>query len=78
MRTAFAAHTRGGWRAVCRDDEGVLVPGAPATFVVWRVESLAGGLPNLLPEDAEAPTPELPTCLRTVLRGQVIYELEQG
>ena len=26
-RAAFAAHTRGGWRAVHRDDEGVLVPG---------------------------------------------------
>ena len=35
VRAAFAAHTRGGWRAVHRDDEGVLAPGAPATFAVW-------------------------------------------
>ncbi len=76
MRTAFAAHTRGGWRAVCRDDEGVLAPGAPATFAVWWAQSLAGGLPVLLPEDDETPTPDLPTCLRTVLRGEVIYEME--
>ena len=35
VRAAFAAHTRGGWRAVHLDDEGVLAPGAPATFAVW-------------------------------------------
>jgi hypothetical protein len=33
---AFAAHTRGGWRAAGRPDEGVLRPGAPATFAVWQ------------------------------------------
>ena len=27
VRAAFAAHTRGGWRAVHLDDEGVLAPG---------------------------------------------------
>jgi predicted amidohydrolase YtcJ len=35
VRTAFAAHTRGGWRAVHDDDEGILAPGASATFAVW-------------------------------------------
>jgi hypothetical protein len=35
---AFAAHTRGGWRAAGRADEGRLIPGAPATFAVWRGE----------------------------------------
>ncbi len=36
VRAAFAAHTRGGWRAVpACDGEGVLAPGAPATFAVW-------------------------------------------
>ncbi|MCZ1011377.1 amidohydrolase family protein [Streptomyces lydicus] len=30
-RAAFTAHTRGGWRAIGRDDAGVLVPGAPPT-----------------------------------------------
>ena len=32
VRAAFTAHTRGGWRAVGRDDAGVLVPGAPADY----------------------------------------------
>ena len=38
VRAAFTAHTRGGWRAVGRDDAGVLVPGAPADYAVWRTE----------------------------------------
>jgi predicted amidohydrolase YtcJ len=62
VRAAFAAHTRGGWRAVHRDHEGVLGPGAPATFAVWS----CGEFPSLSSED--------PVCLRTVLRGQVLYE----
>ncbi len=37
-RAAFAAHTRGGWRAAGDDVRGDLVPGAPATLAVWRVE----------------------------------------
>jgi predicted amidohydrolase YtcJ len=70
-RTAFAAHTRGGWRAVHNDTEGVLAPGAPATFAVWDVAGgLAGGLPVL--EDGD-----LPVCRRTVLRGEVIYDVEE-
>ncbi|WP_329110599.1 amidohydrolase family protein [Micromonospora sp. NBC_01699] len=78
-RAAFAAHTRGGWRAVFRDDEGVLAPGAPATFAVWSAPAgVDRGLPVLVAEEAELrgpadPTP-LPVCRRTVLRGQVIYE----
>jgi predicted amidohydrolase YtcJ len=68
-RAAFAAHTRGGWRAVHRDEEGVLAPGHPATFALWRTpDGLAGhGLPVLDPD-----TP-LPVCLRTVLRGSTIF-----
>src|SRR5690606_13317730 len=95
VRAAFAAHTRGGWRALGGtgggsasrkprgreqfDKEGVLVPGAPATFAVWDTPAGVGahGLPNLLADDPEQrgpadPTP-LPACLRTVLRGQTIY-----
>jgi hypothetical protein len=74
VRAAFAAHTRGGWRAAHRDDEGVLVPGAPATFAVWQPTGLAGGLPRLVPEGDDGPLPDLPVCRRTVLRGAVIYE----
>ena len=47
-RAAFAAHTRGGWRAVHRDHEGVLAPGAPATFAVWCASAgiSTGSLPS--------------------------------
>jgi predicted amidohydrolase YtcJ len=70
-RTAFAAHTRGGWRAAHRDGEGVLAPDAPATFAVWSVAGpLVRGLPDL---SAETP---LPTCRGTVLRGEVIFDAE--
>jgi predicted amidohydrolase YtcJ len=60
---AFDAHTRGGWLAARRDDEGVLAPGRPATFAVWQVQGeLVGGLPDLTAPD--------PACLRTVVRGR--------
>ncbi|MEV0726719.1 amidohydrolase family protein [Micromonospora purpureochromogenes] len=78
-RAAFAAHTRGGWRAVHLDNEGVLALGAPATFAVWSTPAgVERGLPVLQAEDPEVrgpqdPTP-LPVCRRTVLRGEVIYE----
>ena len=67
-RAAFAAHTRGGWRAVHRDDQGTLVPGASATFAVWSAGELDKGLPALEPGGP------LPTCRRTVLNGTTIYE----
>jgi predicted amidohydrolase YtcJ len=67
-KAAFAAHARGGWRAVHRDDDGVLVPGASATFAIWDSIKLTNGLPTLEPG---AP---LPTCRRTVLRGATIYQ----
>ncbi|MBQ1075353.1 amidohydrolase family protein [Micromonospora sp. C31] len=79
VRAAFAAHTRGGWRAVRLDSEGVLALGAPATFAVWSTPAgVERGLPVLLAADPEArgpqdPTP-LPVCRRTVLRGDVIFE----
>ncbi|WP_117212359.1 amidohydrolase [Allorhizocola rhizosphaerae] len=66
---AFAAHTKGGWRAVHQDNEGVLVPLAPATFAVWHTPAgRVGSLPSLEQHDA------LPVCVRTVLRGETIYE----
>jgi predicted amidohydrolase YtcJ len=77
VRAAFAAHTRGGWRAVRRDEEGVLNPGWPATFVVWDTRAgLAGALPKLVADDPEAgddEQPPLPVALRTVVRGETIY-----
>jgi predicted amidohydrolase YtcJ len=88
-RAAFTAHTRGGWRAAGAEDgvTGVLAPGAPATYAVWRTGDLVGvssdgrvrrwstdlrsGVP-VLPD--LSPGVELPTCLRTVVRGVTIYE----
>ncbi len=46
VRAAFTAHTRGGWRAIGRDDAGVLVPGAPADYAVWRTEELVVQAPD--------------------------------
>jgi predicted amidohydrolase YtcJ len=70
-RAAFAAHTRGGWRAVHRDHEGVLAPGAPATFAIWSTVDGIGpsGLPTL---------DTLPRCERTVLRGTTIYSADSS
>ncbi|MGC9669986.1 amidohydrolase [Planosporangium sp. 12N6] len=81
VRTAFAAHTRGGWRAVHRDADGRLAPGVSATFAVWDVPvgaGLTGGLPTLVPAGPDEPVPALPVCRRTVLRGEVIYDVEDA
>lgn len=97
-RAAFAAHTRGGWRAVPRggaggsgygrsEVEGVLVPGAPATFAVWDVAGVpvgnapggrGVGLPSLLPDGPGAPPAPVPACRRTVVRGRVIFDEEES
>lgn len=66
VRTAFDAHTRGGWRAARRDDGGVLATGAVASFAVWHVHGEA--LPGLQPDEP------LPMCLRTVVRGRPVFE----
>ena len=86
-RAAFTAHTRAGWRAANRHGEGVLTPGAPATFAVWRAGELAVDAPDErvsrwstdpraavpgLPDIA--PGAELPTCRATVLRGRPIFD----
>jgi predicted amidohydrolase YtcJ len=88
-RAAFAAHTRGGWRAAGRDDAGVLAPGAPAGYAVWAARELVvqtpqdrvrawstdprsgtPGLPDLTPGG------DLPSCLRTVVAGRIVYTRE--
>jgi predicted amidohydrolase YtcJ len=63
-RTAFDAHTRGGWLAARRDDGGVLAVGAPAGLAVWDVP----GMPRLDPDDV------LPTCLLTLVAGHIAFE----
>jgi predicted amidohydrolase YtcJ len=87
-RAAFAAATRGGWRASGARDglTGTLVPGAPASYAVWDT----GALDVHAPRDAVqrwstdprsrvpalprlGPTDALPRCRRTVHQGAVIY-----
>lgn len=66
--TAIAAHTRGGWRAAGRGDEGVLARGAPASLAIWRATLDGSGLPDLRPGAA------LPTCLATMRNGVPIFD----
>jgi predicted amidohydrolase YtcJ len=74
VRAAFAASTRGGWRAAGRNGVGVLAPGAEATFAVWETPGgVDAGLPRLLP-DVDGVLPERPVCRRTVLCGETIFE----
>jgi predicted amidohydrolase YtcJ len=86
VRAAFTAHTRGGWRAVGRDDAGVLVPGAPADYAVWRTGALVVQAPDdrvaRWSTDPRSGTPglpdltpgrDLPLCLRTVVGGRTVY-----
>ncbi|MGH3435373.1 MAG: amidohydrolase [Sciscionella sp.] len=87
-RAAFTAHTRGGWRAGGDQDghTGTLVPGAAATYAVWDAERLVTAAPDSRvqrwstdPRAGVPPLPDLtevaklPSCMRTVLRGEVIY-----
>jgi predicted amidohydrolase YtcJ len=72
---AFLAHTQGGWRAAGRsaDGAGTLAPGAPATLAIWdaaRVSPPVGG--PVLPD--VQPGRDLPRCLRTVVRGHVVFD----
>ncbi|MFF0205431.1 amidohydrolase [Streptomyces sp. NPDC005017] len=86
VRAAFTAHTRGGWRAIGRDDAGVLVPGAPADYAVWRTGELVVQAPDdrvaRWSTDPRSGTPglpdltpgrELPVCLSTVVGGRTVY-----
>jgi predicted amidohydrolase YtcJ len=86
VRAAFTGHTRGGWRAVGRDDAGVLVPGAPADYAVWRTDELVVQAPDdrvaRWSTDPRSGTPglpdlapgrELPLCLRTVVGGRTVF-----
>ncbi|SEP88938.1 amidohydrolase [Streptomyces radiopugnans] len=91
VRAAFTAHTRGGWRAIGRDDAGVLVPGAPADYAVWRTGDLVVQVPDgriaAWSTDPRSGTPglpdlgpdrPLPVCLRTVVGGRTVYEHPNG
>jgi predicted amidohydrolase YtcJ len=55
-RAAFAAATRGAWRAGGVHDgiSGTLVPGAPASYAVWEVPGGSDGLVVAAPADGVA------------------------
>lgn len=89
VRAAFAAATRGAWRAGgIRDGvTGTLVPGAAASYAVWEVGELEIGA-NSTPAvqrwstDPRSRVPALPRlaydsesprCRQTVLRGAVLH-----
>ncbi|WP_230993360.1 amidohydrolase [Streptomyces endocoffeicus] len=86
VRAAFTAHTRGGWRAVGRDDAGVLAPGAPADYAIWRTGELIVQVPDTRvagwSTDPRSGTPglpdltpggQLPVCVRTVVGGRTVH-----
>lgn len=85
-RAAFAAATRGAWRAGGVRDGlmGTLVPGAPATYAVWEAEVFDVSAPadavQRWSTDPRSRVPvlpslddALPTCRQTVHRGAVIH-----
>lgn len=94
VRAAFSTHTSGGWRAlrpgtagVPSREEGVIEPGKPATYAVWRTGELIVQAPHGtvaawstdvrsggpgLPD--LSPGEDLPVCLRTVVGGRVIHD----
>lgn len=85
-RAAFAAHTRGGWRALGWPGQGVLVPGAPAHYAVWQVADLVVQAPDDRIEawstDPRSGTPGLPDlspgaprprCKRTAVWGRAVF-----
>ncbi|MFI6957927.1 amidohydrolase [Nocardia sp. NPDC050408] len=88
-RAAFAAATRGAWRAGGLRDgvAGTLVPGAPASYAIWDAADLvvaaAADTVQRWSTDPRSRVPglpplgpdaSLPTCLRTVHRGVTIHE----
>lgn len=92
-RGAFAASTRGGWRAGGVNDglTGTLSVGAPASFAIWDAEELvvAGSHESvqrwsLDPRSRVPALPDvspgrpLPRCVRTVHRGRDIYRAESN
>jgi len=85
-RAAFAAATRGAWRAAgIRDGEtGTLVPGAPASYAVWEADEFEVSAPadavQRWSTDQRSRVPALPRldgtlprCRQTVHRGAVIH-----
>jgi predicted amidohydrolase YtcJ len=88
LRAAFAAATRGAWRAAGVNDgvTGTLVPGAPASYAVWDADELTVSAPadgvarwSTDPRSRVPALPRLapddpsPRCRQTVHRGVLIH-----
>ena len=76
--SAFAAHTRGGWRAAGVDNRGYLAVGQPASFALWAPgeDHRSRPLPHAcLPDLSPGASP--PTNLRTVIRGRAVFNREE-
>ena len=86
VRAAFAAATRGAWRAGGARDgiTGTFVPGAPASYAIWEADGLEVSAPadavQRWSTDQRSRVPALPRlddplprCRRTVHRGAVIH-----
>ena len=83
-RAAFAAATRGGWRAVGDSQAGVISVGAPAHLAAWRAGERDVHVPDSRvadwSTDPRSGTPglpvlthDLPECLATWVAGDVVY-----
>ncbi|MCW2561637.1 MAG: putative TIM-barrel fold metal-dependent hydrolase [Mycobacterium sp.] len=85
-RAAFAAATRGAWRAGGHRDglSGILVPGAPASYAIWEADEFEVNAPadavQRWSTDQRSRVPALPRlddplprCRQTVHRGVAIY-----
>lgn len=84
-RAAFAAHTRGGWRAAGDDHNGVIAEGLPANIAIWSVDNYTIKIPDervrAWSTDVRSGTPPLPDlsekfpkCLATIKSGKAIYD----
>jgi len=87
-RAAFAASTRGGWRAARQDGDGTgqLAPGSPAMVAIWEIQGeLAVQAPDRRvaawstdPRAGVGGLPDVdgpaPRCVRTLINGGVVYD----
>ena len=85
-RAAFAAHTRGGWRAAGDPHAGVITPGAPAHLALWQSDEFEVHAPDTRlsgwSTDPRSGTPALPllsddvalpTCIATLVAGTPVF-----
>lgn len=72
LATAFAAATRGGWRALGVDNAGAIMPSQKAHFAAWDISH--SQLDNTSLPDVGDPDMPLPPCRATVANGNLIHQ----